>query len=56
MEIKDKVRHIGPEAPDRIYVFGQDQLPEARGDDQGDEIKREIDEDVCLMRFELLLM
>jgi hypothetical protein len=33
--------------PDRIYVYGQDALPESRPEGD-DEIKKEIDEDVCL--------
>lgn len=45
VEVKDKAKYSGPEAPDKIYVYGVDKLPE--NDAQKEEnVKREIDSDV----------
>jgi WD40 repeat protein len=45
VEVKEKSKQLGPEAPDKIYIYGQDDLPETKIENK--EIKMsEIDEDV----------
>lgn len=46
--MKEKSKYMGPEVPDRIYVYGQDALPESRMEEDA-EAKKEIDEDVCVL-------
>jgi WD40 repeat protein len=46
VEVKDKAKYSGPEAPDKIYVYGVDKLPENDAEKDRESVKREIDSDV----------
>lgn len=35
VEVKDKAKYSGPEAPDKIYVYGVDKLPENDAQKEG---------------------
>lgn len=35
VEVKEKAKYSGPEAPDKIYVFGVDKLPENDQEKEG---------------------
>jgi hypothetical protein len=45
--VKEKSKTMGPEVPDRIYVYGQDELPDNRMEED-EQVKKEFDEDVWL--------
>jgi WD40 repeat protein len=45
VEVKDKAKYSGPEAPDKIYVYGVDKLPEYDTEKE-ENVKREMDSDV----------